>query len=93
MWFDIIKVGEPRSDGQKKRYNKRLIGRFLDYIPKDDVFTVQDILAFWKSPEQQEYSTEYIPNTTSLGRVMRRNKRVSIYDQSSNYPTSYLKIR
>ncbi len=90
MWFDIIKIGEPRSRKQKSRYNTRLIRRFLEQVPKNKEFTVKDIIQFWESPEQQEFSTEYRPDTTSLGHLLKKFG-ITVVKASSGGGKTYVK--
>jgi len=92
MWFDIIKIGVPRSQSQKKRYNNRLIRRFLEQIPNGEEFTVKDIIQFWESPEQQEYSTEYRPESKSLGHLLKRTPfRISVAKNPGGRAKIYVK--
>ena len=92
MWFDIIKIGVPRSQNQKKRYNNRLIRRFLEQIPNGEEFTVKDIIQFWESPEQQEYSTEYRPESKSLGHLLKRTPfRISVVKNPGGRAKTYVK--
>ena len=95
MWFDVIKgVGK----NAKKRHNKRLIGRFLDFIPVGEEFTIHDIIQFWESPGQQKYRTEHIPNLTSLARLIRQNKTIELLSKGgttnlTRFSAKYIRTR
>ena len=95
MWFDIVK----RRGSPKNRYNRRLLKRFLEFIPVGKEFTVQDIIQFWEtgpgqekyraghipSPGQQKYRSEHIPTANSLGWLIRQNKIIKIVNEDQTH--------
>tara|TARA_R110000765_G_C18730400_1_gene585407 strand:+ start:339 stop:719 length:381 start_codon:yes stop_codon:yes gene_type:complete len=59
MWQDIIKIRlQPLNKKTRSKYVRRLILRFLEYIPNDQPFSARTVINFYNSPEQEQYKNE-----------------------------------
>ena len=56
MWQDILKINaQPETKHAKSRYVKRLVVRFLKYIPDGQPFSATTVINFYNSPEQEQH--------------------------------------